>query len=273
MRTVSSTHLKSLSEVTAQDSRESPFAEISPAHKDFDHSVFSENNSFHCKSRTLDTVSDGKHRRNQDKKTSSKNDFAFLSLLPRVLGNPQYSAGTILVLICALAVVITLLTIQSINIASASLSSESLHTEASPFPGKQDKKSTGNKEHTGQSSDKKTKNDGQQETQASNSSQNLNSGSTGIYSSSPQELSSSRNEVSDQAPSVSQQQASPGVGININSASLEELQEIPGVGPTLARRIIDYRIVNGRFTSIEDLLSVSGIGVKKFEKMKNHVRI
>jgi competence protein ComEA len=59
--------------------------------------------------------------------------------------------------------------------------------------------------------------------------------------------------------------------ININQADSMSLQEIPGVGPATADKIIQYRESNGRFQSIEDLKNVSGIGEKTFEKMKDMI--
>lgn len=61
--------------------------------------------------------------------------------------------------------------------------------------------------------------------------------------------------------------------ININTASAEELDTLPGIGPALAQRIIDYRNTNGRFQVPEDLMNVSGIGVKRFEQLKDLVTI
>lgn len=59
--------------------------------------------------------------------------------------------------------------------------------------------------------------------------------------------------------------------ININTADSKTLQEIPGVGPVTADKIVDYRSNNGRFNSPEELKNVSGIGEKTFEKIKDKV--
>ena len=61
--------------------------------------------------------------------------------------------------------------------------------------------------------------------------------------------------------------------ININSADIEKLCEIPGIGESLAQRIIEYRNDKGKFKSIEDLKNVSGIGDKKFEAIKNLIEV
>lgn len=59
--------------------------------------------------------------------------------------------------------------------------------------------------------------------------------------------------------------------VNINTATKEQLETLPGIGPTLAQRIIDYRSENGFFSSCEDLLKVKGIGEKKLEKIKDKI--
>ncbi len=56
--------------------------------------------------------------------------------------------------------------------------------------------------------------------------------------------------------------------ININSASVEELEKLPSVGPALASRIVDDRARNGPFRKVEDLDRVKGIGPKLIEKMR-----
>lgn len=61
--------------------------------------------------------------------------------------------------------------------------------------------------------------------------------------------------------------------ININTADGQELEELPGVGPAIAEKIIDYRDAFGSFETIEELMEVSGIGEKTFEKMKDQITI
>jgi competence protein ComEA len=61
--------------------------------------------------------------------------------------------------------------------------------------------------------------------------------------------------------------------ISLNRASQAELEELPGVGPALAGRLIDWRNANGGFKSKEDLLGVSGIGQKLFESIKGLVTL
>jgi len=66
---------------------------------------------------------------------------------------------------------------------------------------------------------------------------------------------------------------SPGK-VNINSASAQELDEkLPGIGPTIAQRIVEYRTSQGSFSKIEDLTEVSGIGDKKFTELKDLITV
>lgn len=62
-----------------------------------------------------------------------------------------------------------------------------------------------------------------------------------------------------------------GALVDINRAGVDELDELPGIGPSTARSIVEDRELNGPFNSIEDLMRVSGIGEKKFQKLKNSI--
>jgi len=59
--------------------------------------------------------------------------------------------------------------------------------------------------------------------------------------------------------------------VNINTADEPTLETLPRVGPAMAARILAWRAANGRFTAVEDLMSVSGIGEKTFEGLKDLV--
>ena len=61
--------------------------------------------------------------------------------------------------------------------------------------------------------------------------------------------------------------------VDINSATLSDLDALPGVGPSTAQAIIDYRIANGPYASVDDLLNVRGIGPSKLAAMRARVRV
>lgn len=61
--------------------------------------------------------------------------------------------------------------------------------------------------------------------------------------------------------------------LNINRATAKELETLPGIGPVLAARIVEYRSANGSFLAIEDLKKVPGIGGSKLEKFKEKIRV
>jgi competence protein ComEA len=61
--------------------------------------------------------------------------------------------------------------------------------------------------------------------------------------------------------------------INLNAASAEQLETLPGIGPVTAKRIVDYRAKIGKFKRIEEIINIQGIGEKKFERIKDRLTI
>ncbi len=76
-------------------------------------------------------------------------------------------------------------------------------------------------------------------------------------------------------PLIAQQAGSKGgeQKININTASLSELQKLPRVGPQVAQRIIDYRKEHGNFRKIEEIMKVRGIGEKTYNQLKDLITV
>ena len=70
-----------------------------------------------------------------------------------------------------------------------------------------------------------------------------------------------------------QSQEKSGFPVNINTASSEQLQQLPRIGPAMAARIIEYRTQNGNFKSKEELMKVRGIGEKTFRNLKDMISI
>jgi competence protein ComEA len=68
-----------------------------------------------------------------------------------------------------------------------------------------------------------------------------------------------------QAPAAN---AGTAAAVNINTATADQLNGLPGIGPKMAARIIDYRQKNGGFKKVEDLMNIQGIGEKNFLKLK-----
>jgi competence protein ComEA len=63
----------------------------------------------------------------------------------------------------------------------------------------------------------------------------------------------------------------PSEKVNLNSATAEQLQALPGIGPSIAKSIIDHRTKVGKFNRIEEIINVKGIGEKKFQKIKDRL--
>ena len=61
--------------------------------------------------------------------------------------------------------------------------------------------------------------------------------------------------------------------VNLNTATRDELVELPGIGPAKAQAILDYRAQHGGFKSVDELKDVKGIGAKRFEKLRAEVSV
>src|SRR5271169_1690913 len=65
----------------------------------------------------------------------------------------------------------------------------------------------------------------------------------------------------------------PAAPINLNTASSEELQQVPGIGPVTAEKILQMRKSYGAFKSVDDLSAIRGIGPKRLEKMRKYLTV
>lgn len=61
--------------------------------------------------------------------------------------------------------------------------------------------------------------------------------------------------------------------VDLNTSTAKELQQLPGIGKGLAKRIVDYRTTNGPFKTVEELMKVKGIGKKTFAKMQDRLTV
>ncbi|WP_455130119.1 helix-hairpin-helix domain-containing protein [Propionibacterium acidifaciens] len=77
------------------------------------------------------------------------------------------------------------------------------------------------------------------------------------------------------APAASAPSSGSGQGdaLDLNSATASQLEELPGIGPVLAERIVEWRTQHGRFSRVEELQEVDGIGEKLYSRVKDHVRV
>jgi comEA protein len=84
----------------------------------------------------------------------------------------------------------------------------------------------------------------------------------------PQRQQPARQQQPQQQQQQQQQQGEQRELIDINTATSEQLQRVPGIGETLARRIIEFRAEHGPFEKVDDLLNVQGIGTTTLDKMR-----
>lgn len=163
--------------------------------------------------------------------------------MPRMSFTPGHALAAILLLVAVTCASLTLLVRQSLNYAAASRPQERQTIQT--YESQEAEASAGGRTNR---------------SQAQHDSDQEKSGQ-----------SQSDSTSASQAERFSTQ--SDGGLVNLNTATLEELDSISGIGPVTARKILDYRQQIGMFSSVDQLLEVSGIGVKTLEKMRAKVTV
>ena len=67
--------------------------------------------------------------------------------------------------------------------------------------------------------------------------------------------------------------SAPAGKVNLNTATVSQLEDLPGIGPALAARIVEHRQKNGGYKSVEDVMAVKGIGEKNFAKIQSYLSV
>ena len=163
--------------------------------------------------------------------------------MPRMSFTPGHALAAILLLVAVTCASLTLLVRQSLNYAAASRPQERQTIQT--YESQKAEASAGGR------------------TNRSQAQRDSDQGKSG--------QSQSDSTSASQAERSSTQ--SDGGLVNLNTATLEELDSISGIGPVTARKILDYRQRIGMFSSVDQLLEVSGIGVKTLEKMRAKVTV
>ena len=178
---------------------------------------------------------------------------------PRLTVKPVHALIVVLLLCCALSVSLTLLVRQSLHYAAyreqeASIERRDRSSDAARegAPGEETSGDGASASDDGESQDV--------------ASDDLSGESPDASSDGAQPPEPSNPDAGGAAPGIDEQGR-----IDLNTASLEQLDTITGVGPAIAQRILDYRSQVGRFSSVDQLLEVSGIGPKTLERMRDQV--
>jgi competence protein ComEA len=178
--------------------------------------------------------------------TSTKRD------MPRLFFRPVQAVIAILLLAAALCASLTMLVTQSINY-------DKQQTESASSLQSHDAKRLASKGAAQSKSDSGQKRNGKG---------TANQGSAGTND----DAQPPEHAPSYESPQSAQAQSN-GNRINLNTADATQLQQVKGVGPVMAQRIIDHRTSIGRFSSVDQLLQVSGIGPKTLERIRGQVTV
>ncbi|WP_101617658.1 ComEA family DNA-binding protein [Bifidobacterium margollesii] len=175
--------------------------------------------------------------------------------MPRLQLSPKHSAIVILILTLALSLSLTLLVQQTIGMNRAIGESSGVIGESS---------GTGDWSATSSAPS----------AAAPTSSSSASATPSSSASDSTQSASPAQSPSGSTSPSASSPSSVGGASlIDLNTATAEQLESIKGVGPVTAQRILDHRSSIGRYSSVDDLLDVTGIGGKTLEKIRPHVTV
>lgn len=174
--------------------------------------------------------------------------------IPRLFFRPTQAVVVILLLMVALCASLTMLVTQAVNYNRQQAEASSSVSRNRPAAKAQ--KGSGDAQNV--------------ESKSGNAAGEAN-GATGTGSGNTQPGSATGSVPAAGQPGT--QQSGNSNLVNLNTADSTQLQQIKGVGPVMAQKIIDYRSSIGRFTSVDQLLQVSGIGQKTLEKMRGQVTV
>ncbi|WEV68340.1 helix-hairpin-helix domain-containing protein [Bifidobacterium sp. ESL0769] len=206
----------------------------------------------------FDSVIDGSANEDLQSDPSVKS-AAKQRIIPRLVFKPTQAVVVILVLVVALCASLTMLVTQAINYNKQQAEASSVSsTVVNGSKAKGSGIAQGNASKSGETA-------GSSSTSAGIGGQNNGSDATATQANSPAQADSSAGQAGTSSNGSNL--------INLNTADSTQLQQIKGVGPVMAQKIIDYRTSIGHFTSVDQLLKVSGIGQKTLEKIRGQVTV
>ncbi|WEV63318.1 helix-hairpin-helix domain-containing protein [Bifidobacterium sp. ESL0732] len=191
---------------------------------------------------------------------SSVKSAAKQQTIPRLVFKPTQAVVVILVLVVALCASLTMLVTQTINYNKQQAEASSISTTAT--------RGGSTVKGSGPTQGNALKSGGA--AGSASTSVGVGGQNTGTVGTSTSADPSAESESSGAQSGASNSGSNL---INLNTADSTQLQQIKGVGPVMAQKIIDYRTSIGRFTSVDQLLKVSGIGQKTLEKIRGQVTV
>ena len=188
---------------------------------------------------------------------------------PRLKFTATHALAAILIMTFVTCVSLTLLIHQSVNYAALGRAGDASKTVDQASPGSEGGE-TGGDAPDSATSDSDAGTDANTDDQSDPSSQSQNIGGATPDSGGQ---AASGDGASSAAPAPAPAPDPTDTRVDLNTATLEQLDSVPGIGPVTAQKILDHRRKIGRFTSVDQLLDVSGIGTKTLEKIRPGVKV